>query len=192
MRRWTWGAILAGLILASLRAEPVPDLMVTTDSGLQVHFVSELIAGKTAFINFIYTDCGGMCPMQGRNFAVLSRALSARLTKDLVLISISIAPEVDTPQRLARWKSRYDPAPGWTCVTGEPAEVRRLLHALIGDISPQSGHTATAVVFHAADGQGSGLAATGSARSDSAKLERFDSLAGPEEFMRRLKPATGS
>jgi len=173
MKFWATLLLLIGAAGVSLRADPVLDLPVTTEDGRSVHFLSDVVAGKTAFINFIYTDCGGMCPMQGRNFAVLSHALRDRLAKDVVLISISIAPEVDTPEKLARWKARYSPAAGWTCVTGDPATIRQLLKSLIGDISPQAGHNATAVVMY----------------PGTQKIEQFSSMSGPGEFVRRLDPA---
>lgn len=172
MKLWIGALIWAAVILPCPAAEPNLDLPVTTDDGRSVRFLSDVVAGKTAFINFIYTECGGMCPLQGRNFGVLSHALSDRLAKDVVLISITIDPVVDSPAKLARWKARYTPGPGWTCVTGDPAVIRQLLTELIGDISPQSGHNATAVALY----------------PQTLKIVRFNSLSGPGEFVRRLDP----
>ena len=83
--------------------------------------------------------------MQGSNFSKLQAALGDRLGKDVSLISVSIDPLTDTPQRLKSWGEKFGARPGWTLVTGGKAEMDRLLRALTGDASGVSEHSA--VVF---------------------------------------------
>ena len=46
------------------------------------------------------------------------------------LISVSIDPQTDTPQRLKAWGAKFHAGPGWTLLTGRKEEVDRLLKAL--------------------------------------------------------------
>ena len=68
----------------------------------------------------------------GVHFAKLQReeGLSSRLGRDLLLISISVDPTVDTPERLKLWSSKLGAGPGWTLLTGKKQDVVELLKAL--------------------------------------------------------------
>jgi cytochrome oxidase Cu insertion factor (SCO1/SenC/PrrC family) len=108
----------------------IPDVAVQTHRGETLRFYSGLVQGKVVAINFLFTTCKGVCPPLGVNFAALSRQFRDRLGKDLALISISVDPGTDTPERLRTWSERYHGAPGWTLVTGQKADIDRLLKAL--------------------------------------------------------------
>ncbi len=66
----------------------------------------------------------------GANFAALQKRLGERLNRDVQLISISVDPIIDTPQRLHAWGQKFNPAPGWTLLTGSKGEVDGVLKAL--------------------------------------------------------------
>ena len=105
----------------------IPDVMLLNQNGEQVHFYSDLIKGKVVVMNFIFTTCTTICPPMGANFASLQKLMGDR---DLNLISISVDPVVDTPQRLKAWSSKFDAGPGWTLLTGPKHDVDKLLKAL--------------------------------------------------------------
>jgi cytochrome oxidase Cu insertion factor (SCO1/SenC/PrrC family) len=54
------------------------------------------------------------------------------LGKDVYLISITVDPVTDTPERLRAWGEKFGARPGWTFVTGEKPEIDKLLKALNG------------------------------------------------------------
>jgi cytochrome oxidase Cu insertion factor (SCO1/SenC/PrrC family) len=108
----------------------LPDVPLRTHRGDPVHFHRDLVRGKVVALNFIFTTCQGVCPPLGVNFSALSRKLGDRLGREVELISISVDPVNDTPQRLAAWARRFDPDPRWTLVTGEKRDVDQLLKAL--------------------------------------------------------------
>jgi protein SCO1 len=93
-------------------------------------------------INFVFTNCTTICPPMGANFAKLQKLLGDRAGKDVHLISVSVDPVTDTPERLKAWAAKFGAGPGWTLVTGDRAEITRLLKALgtytpdINDHSP--------------------------------------------------------
>ena len=107
----------------------IPDTALLNERGEKVRFYSDLIKGRTVAINTIFTTCTTICPLMGANFAKVRKLIGER--PDIQLISISIDPVADTPERLDAWRRGFGPAaPGWTLVTGDRAEVLTLLKAL--------------------------------------------------------------
>jgi cytochrome oxidase Cu insertion factor (SCO1/SenC/PrrC family) len=116
--------------LTTAPARVIPDVSLTDQDGKLVRFFSDLVKGRVVAVNFIFTSCKGVCPPLGANFAALSRRLGPKLGKDMGLISISVDPTFDTPERLKEWSAGFHPSLGWTLVTGSKSEVDRLLKAL--------------------------------------------------------------
>jgi protein SCO1 len=109
----------------------IPDVELVDQHGKKVHFYSDLIKGRVVAINTIFTTCTTICPENGAKFSKLSRLLADEGRGRVGLISISVDPEVDTPQLLDRWSHEFGtPGPDWTLVTGPKSEVDRLLKAL--------------------------------------------------------------
>jgi protein SCO1/2 len=139
----------AGLLAAAAQSAPpaaqsldglsVPDVPLIDQDGKAVHFYSDLVKDKVVAMNFVFTTCTTICPPMGATFAKLQKLLAG---KDVHLISVSIDPATDTPERLKAWAGKFGAGPGWTLVTGDRNEVTRLLKALgvftaaAGDHSP--------------------------------------------------------
>lgn len=131
-------AILALLLLAvpaaaseatSPQALDIPDVPVLDQDGRKLHFRTDLVEGKVVAMNFLFTNCTTICPPLGATFGKL-RKLLGESGRDVQLISISVDPVTDTPERLKSWSSKFDQGPGWTLVTGSRDDVTRLLKAL--------------------------------------------------------------
>jgi cytochrome oxidase Cu insertion factor (SCO1/SenC/PrrC family) len=108
----------------------IPDLSVLDQQGRKIRFYSDLVKGKTVAINFIFTTCTTICPPLGATFAKMQKVLGDRLGKDVYLISLTVDPVTDTPERLRAWGEKFGAKPGWTFVTGEKTEMDKLLKAL--------------------------------------------------------------
>jgi cytochrome oxidase Cu insertion factor (SCO1/SenC/PrrC family) len=106
------------------------DVVLLDQNSRQVHFYADLVKGKVVAINSIFTSCTTICTPMGANFAALSRRLGAHAGKDVSLISISIDPLNDTPDRLKTWQSKFNAAPGWELLTGSKRDVDALLRDL--------------------------------------------------------------
>jgi protein SCO1/2 len=119
---------------------PWPDVPLVDQDGRAVHFYSDLVRGKRVAINFVFTTCTTICPPMGANFQQLQTLLGARAGADVRLLSVSIDPLTDTPERLKAWGARFHAGPGWTLVTGPKAEVDRLLKAMGVFTSDPSSH----------------------------------------------------
>jgi len=113
---------------------PIPDVVVLDQNNKQLNFYSDLVKGKTVAINFIFTTCTGICPPLTATFRKVQQELGEYDPK-VQLISISVDPITDTPQRLHDFAAKFKAGPGWTFVTGERADIDSLLKAL-GAASP--------------------------------------------------------
>ncbi|HEY6322177.1 MAG TPA: SCO family protein [Thermoanaerobaculia bacterium] len=112
------------------RRPPWPDVEVVDQDGRRVRFYSDLVRGKRVAINFVFTTCTTICPPMGANFERLQALLGARAGADVRLLSISVDPLTDTPERLKAWGARFHAGPGWTLLTGPKEELDRLLKAM--------------------------------------------------------------
>src|SRR4051812_39462135 len=111
----------------------LPDLALLDQNGRRVRFYSDLIKDKIVLISFFYTSCTYTCLMQGKVFSELQAELGERLGKDVFLISVSMDPETDTPERLKSWAARHGLRKGWTLVTGSKDEMAKLVGHLTGN-----------------------------------------------------------
>lgn len=81
-----------------------------------LHYTHDLIKGKKVLINFMYTECGGICPRTTANLVKVQEAFGDRLGRDVVFISISLTPDRDTPARLKAYAAAHGCRDGVTGV----------------------------------------------------------------------------
>lgn len=120
----------------------IPDVALVDQDGKPVRFYTDLVHGKVVMMNFIFTSCTTICPPMGATFSKVQKVLGERAGRDVHLISVSVDPATDTPERLKAWSQKLGAGPGWTLVTGDRESVTQLLKALgvytpsISDHSP--------------------------------------------------------
>ena len=124
----------------SLSPVRIPDVRVYDQNGQRLNFYSDLIKGKTVAINFIFTTCTTICPPLTATFRRVQQDLAER-TLPVQLISISVDPMIDTPERLHDFAAKFKAGPGWTFVTGDKAEIDSLLSALGAAVANKNDHT---------------------------------------------------
>lgn len=130
----------------------IPDTTLIDQHGHKVRFYSDLVKDKVVAINTIFTTCTTICPLMGANFSKVERLIGDAGRK-AQLISISIDPSVDTPDRLEAWSKNFgQPGPGWTLVTGAKPDVDALLKALQIFTSDKQDHAPVVLI----GGNGSG------------------------------------
>ncbi len=81
----------------------IPDVALVDQDGRTVRFWSDLVQGRVVAVSFVFTTCTTICPPLGANFARLLQILGSRAGKSVELISVSVDPATDTPQRLKAW-----------------------------------------------------------------------------------------
>lgn len=124
----------------------IPDVEVLDQDGNALHFYTDLIKDKTVAINFIFTNCTTICPPLAATFARLQKEMGDKVGRDVHLISISVDPLTDTPERLKAWGAKFKAGPGWTFVTGEKQEIDKLLNALGAAVSKREDHTPVLII----------------------------------------------
>ena len=111
----------------------VPPVRLTRSDGSVVSLVDELDDGRPVVLDFIYTTCTAVCPLSSQTFSDLSQRLGA--AHGVHLVSVSIDPEQDTPQRMRQYANRYDAGAQWSFYTGTlPASetVQKAFHVFRG------------------------------------------------------------
>jgi cytochrome oxidase Cu insertion factor (SCO1/SenC/PrrC family) len=130
----------------------IPDATVFDQNGREVRFYTDLVKDKTVAINFIFTTCTTICPVLTATFRRVQQDLGARAGRDVHLISISVDPTTDVPERLKDFSARFKAGPGWTFVTGSKSEIDGLLGAL-GALAPnKNDHTPMVLIGNDAAG----------------------------------------
>jgi protein SCO1/2 len=105
----------------SLHDYQLPDLELVNMAGEKTRLLSELNPGKPVMVNFIFTTCTTICPVMIATFAQVQSELGAG-SDALRMISFSIDPEHDTPERLREYAGRFNAGPQWQFLTGSLAD----------------------------------------------------------------------
>jgi protein SCO1/2 len=100
-----------------------PNVPLITQEGKTVRFFNDLLRDKVVVINFIYTSCPDVCPLETSRLAELQGILADRVGRDVFMYSISIDPEHDTPEVLAEYAARFGAGPGWLFLTGKKEDI---------------------------------------------------------------------
>ena len=108
----------------------IPDVEVYDQNGKKFHFYTDLVKDKVVAIQPIFTTCTTVCPIMAATFSQIQNVSGTQVGKDFNLISISIDPLTDTPDRLKAMGAKFGAKPGWTLVTGSKLNIDKLLRAL--------------------------------------------------------------
>jgi len=135
--------------LASLR---IPDVPIYDQNGRRFSFYTDLVKGKTVAINFIFTTCTTICPPMTATFRRVQQQLGERDGRDVYLISVSVDPVTDVPERLHEFAAKFNAGPGWTFVTGSKTDIDSLLQALGAAVADKNDHTPMILVGNDATG----------------------------------------
>jgi len=130
----------------------IPDTPVVDQHGRKLNFYTDLVKGKTVAINFVFTTCTTICPPLTATFRRVQQELGERVGRDIELISVSVDPTTDVPERLKEFSAKFKAAPGWTFVTGSKPEVDALLKALGSAVADRNDHTPMVLIGNDAAG----------------------------------------
>ena len=128
------GAAVAGLGLlgapASAAEGRIPDVEVWSHDGGRFRFYRDLVQGRIVTLNFIFTSCGDTCPLVTQNLAQMQDILGPRVGRDIFMYSLTLQPEVDTPEVLRDYAEAYGVRPGWRFLTGRKDDIELLRRRL--------------------------------------------------------------
>jgi protein SCO1/2 len=112
--------LLSALVLSCNRASnletlyPVPDFSLTdqTDQPVSLHELK----GRVWVADFIFTNCGGTCPVMTEKMRKLQEALPA----DIRMVSFTVDPARDTSKALAAYAAEHGATrERWLFLTGD-------------------------------------------------------------------------
>jgi protein SCO1 len=114
---------LAGLLTRPAQADVrgadyFTNLTLTTSDGKEVKFFDDVLKDRIVAVNFFYTSCTDLCSLSTARMAQIYEWLGERMGRDVFFVSITLDPETDTPERLARFAAGFDIGKGWTFLTG--------------------------------------------------------------------------
>lgn len=127
-----WGGLLVAaivlplMVLGVMRAGPqeplprlgtLPDFTFTRQDGQP--FGLEQLKGRAWVANFIFTRCPTICPLFTQKMKGVQQRTSA-LGEQLPLVSFSVDPKYDTPERLDAYARKHGADPArWSFLTGD-------------------------------------------------------------------------
>ena len=106
------------------------DKTLLDQDGKQVKFVSDVIGDRIIVMDFVYTNCTTVCPVLSALFNQVQEQLGDRMGKEVFLVSVSVDPTRDTPQRLKTYAAKHDAKEGWIWLTGPKRSVDEVLDGL--------------------------------------------------------------
>ena len=104
---------------------------VLDQDGQEMEFVTDAIGDHIVVMDFVYTTCTTICPV----LSALFNQVQTKLGNDVVgsevrLISMSVDPIRDTPQRLKAYSAKHRAGDGWLWLTGAKPDVDDVLTGL--------------------------------------------------------------
>ena len=135
-------------VLETAPSVKIPDTQVLDQFGTELNF-SDLVKDKVVAINFVFTTCTAICPSLTATFRRVQQEAAARGLK-VQLISVSVDPTTDTPERLKDFAAKFKAEPGWTFVTGEKTRIDTVLQALGAAVNNRNDHTPMLLIGNAA------------------------------------------
>jgi protein SCO1/2 len=96
----------------------VPDVTLTDMNGARVNLTSALAYDGPVFLQFIFTTCPTICPVMSSTLSSAQEKLGTDAAR-VRMVSISIDPEQDTPERLREYARKFKAGPQWMFLTGD-------------------------------------------------------------------------
>jgi protein SCO1/2 len=129
--------LTAGVALAASATETQPtrpatvgpgrsyftDLKLVTQQGEQVRFFTDVLEGRVVLISGFYINCRTICPRQNLILSRVQKILGERLGREVSLVSITVDPLRDTPEKVREYAGAFRAGPGWLFLSGSAENV---------------------------------------------------------------------
>lgn len=103
----------------------LPAFSLVAEDGKPFH--KDDLLGRVWIADFVFTSCSDACPrLQGKMRRLQDRLIPKEQGGNIGLLSISVDPERDTPEKLRQYGETFGARPGlWRSLTGDQKEVER-------------------------------------------------------------------
>lgn len=122
------------------------DVRLVTQSGDIVRLYSDLLEAKVVIINAFFGTCTGSCPVMSGVLSGLQERLGDQLGKDVWILSFSVDPQTDTPDKLKEYAERFHAKRGWLFLTGQKENVDFALGKLGQKVAQKEDHLTMFIV----------------------------------------------
>ncbi len=122
------------------------DVELTDQQRRRGRLPRDFVAGRIVVANFVFTTCSSVCPVISAIFAQLQQQLPADLARDTVMLSLSVDPLNDTPDRLDAQAKQYGSGANWRWLTGRVEDMEAALKGFGAYVSRPDDHLPMAVV----------------------------------------------
>jgi protein SCO1/2 len=103
----------------------IPAFQLVDERGQE--FTEEALRGHPTIVSFLFTRCDTICPITTAKMRNLQE-ITADLGDRIKLLSFTVDPGYDTPERLDAYAQKFTADPErWRFVTGDPARERALV-----------------------------------------------------------------
>ncbi len=144
------------------------DLELTNQERKTARFKSDMIGNRIVVLDNIYTNCTTICPILTAIMVNVHHKIGVRAGNEVSLVSLSVDPATDTPQRLKAYARRHKAV--WNLWTGPKASMDQVLKGL-GIYTPDFiDHPSSILV---GDGE-------------SGEWTRYYGFASPEQIVKRV------
>jgi protein SCO1 len=100
----------------------IPDLGLLDEQGRATSMTEQLDTAKPVMLNFIFTTCTTICPVLSATFAQIQEELGSE-ADSIRMLSVTIDPEQDTPERLRAYAERFQAGSQWRFLTGDAESI---------------------------------------------------------------------
>lgn len=133
-------AAYAGEPQAGAASSYFSKISLIDQNGRRVNLYDDLIKGHTIVLNSFFASCTGSCPVMARTFLHIQNKLGDRVGNDVILVSITVDPENDTPAKLKAYAEKMGAKKGWYFLTGTTDEVDGALRKIGQYTELREGH----------------------------------------------------
>lgn len=121
------------------------DTVLISHTGEKLKFYSDILAGRTVVISFMFTACEDACPLINASLQRVQERLKDRMGVDIFFVSITVDPKVDTAAVMAEYRKQFKAGPGWLYVTGTEKNIEAVGNKM-GQVFEKEAHLTALLV----------------------------------------------
>lgn len=112
----------------SFASYDIPKITLRDQYDRPVRVDKLLAEDRPTLVQFIFTSCSTICPIMGAVFGGAQDQIAA-IAPNYRMISVSIDPEYDTPDKLREFAAKQNANRDWVFLTGADADVKEVVKA---------------------------------------------------------------
>lgn len=106
------------------------DVELIDQFGRPQRLYSDLLRGRVVVIDAFFSSCTGVCPVLNQRMTAIKKAFPDELGDELLLLSITVDPEIDTRLRLNEYGEGLRAGSNWLFLTGDRDNLKTALTKL--------------------------------------------------------------